>query len=67
MLTREQLSAMLLEVNAEDLAKEARVSLKTIYRLRHGVNSPKLDTVAALVDAVHKLKARAARAQRLAA
>ena len=58
---------MLLEVSAEDVAREANVSLKTIYRLRHGRNSPTLDTVAALVDAVHRLKKRAAKAEKQAA
>ena len=67
MLTRDQLAAMLLEVNAEDVAREANVSLKTIYRLRHGLNSPTLDTVVALVDAVDRLKKRTARAQKAVA
>lgn len=56
MLTRDQLAALLLTVNVEDLARESGVSAKTIYRLRHRENAPTLDTVELLVAAVDRLK-----------
>jgi DNA-binding phage protein len=58
MLNQTQLAAMLSSVNVEDLAREAGVSTKTIYRLRHQQHSPTLNTVQAIVDAVKKLKAK---------
>lgn len=60
MLTRDKLAEMLDGVNVEDVAREARVSTKTIYRLRHKKHAPTLDTVAAIVDAVKRIQ-RAAR------
>lgn len=56
MLTPDQLAQMLAEVNVEAVAKEANVSTKTIYRLRHKKTSPSLDTVNAIVVAVERLK-----------
>lgn len=61
MLTADQLANLLASVNVEAVAKEAKVSTKTIYRLRHQTNSPTLDTVAAIVAAVKRVKAREAR------
>lgn len=58
MITRDQLADLLGKVNVEDVAREAGVSTKTIYRLRHKRNSPTLDTVADIVAAVARLKAR---------
>lgn len=58
MMTRDQLAELLQAVNVEDVAKEAGVSTKTIYRLRHKVTAPTLDTVEAIVAAVKRLKGR---------
>ena len=58
MITRDQLADLLGKVNVEDVAREAGVSTKTIYRLRHKRNSPTLDTVADIIAAVARLKAR---------
>jgi DNA-binding XRE family transcriptional regulator len=58
MLTRETLAEMLSGVNVEDLAKEAEVSVKTIYRLRHQKNAATLDTAEKLAAAVARLKKR---------
>lgn len=57
MLTRDQLAELLAEVRVEDVAREANVSTKTIYRLRHKQNSPTLDTVEQIVSAVQRIKA----------
>ena len=56
MMTREQLAELLRTVNVEDVAREAQVSTKTIYRLRNQENAPTLDTVEALVAAVKRVK-----------
>ena len=58
MITREQLSDLLRQVDAKALAAEAGVNIKTIYRLRHGENSPRLELVERLVAACRKLKGR---------
>jgi hypothetical protein len=58
MITREQLSDLLQQVDAKALAAEAGVNIKTIYRLRHGLNSPRLELVERLVAACRKLKGR---------
>ena len=57
MLSREQLAEVLSSVRVEDVAREAGVSTKTIYRLRHRENSPTMDTVASILAAVERLKA----------
>lgn len=57
MLTRDQLAKALQDVNVEDLAEVAKVSAKTIYRLRHKRHAPTLDTVARLLDGIKRLKA----------
>lgn len=62
-MTRDQLADLLGTVNVEDVAREAKVSTKTIYRLRHKAHAPTLDTVAAIVAAVAKLKRKPAKAQ----
>lgn len=59
MLTPQELSERLKAVNVEALAKEADVSVKTIYRLRHMTHSPRLDLVVKLVAAMDRLKAAA--------
>jgi len=56
MMTRDQLAELLLRYSVEDVAREAGISAKTIYRLRHKQNAPTLDTVAAIVAAVKRLK-----------
>ena len=61
MLTRDQLAELLAEVRVEDVAREANVSTKTIYRLRHKQNSPTLDTVEQIVSAVQRIKAAQAK------
>ena len=58
MITREQLSELLRQVDAKAIATEAGVNIKTIYRLRHGENSPRLELVERLVAACRKLKGR---------
>lgn len=58
MLTRDDLAALLRSVNVEDVAREADVSTKTIYRMRHKKHSPTLDTAAAVVAAVARLKSK---------
>ena len=58
MITREQLSELLRRVDAKAVADEAGVNVKTIYRLRHGLNSPRLEMVERLVAACRKLKGR---------
>lgn len=57
MVTREELAERLKTANVEALAREAGVSVKTVYRLRHQANSPSLDTVAKLLAALEKLQA----------
>lgn len=58
MMTREQLAELLGTVRVEDVAREAEVSTKTIYRLRHQKTSPTLGTVERLVAAVKRVKAQ---------
>jgi DNA-binding phage protein len=60
MITRQQLSDLLSKVNVEDVAREAGVSTKTIYRLRWQKASPTLRTVESIVNALAKLKGRKA-------
>ena len=62
MLTRDQLASLLREFNVEDVAREAGVSVKTIYRLRHRANSPTLDTAQKLVEACERLRTLEAKA-----
>lgn len=57
MLTRDELADLLKRVDVADVAREAKVSTKTVYRLRHKANSPTLDTVERIVSAVRKLNA----------
>jgi len=66
MITSEQLAEMLAEVNVEEVAREADVSVKTIYRLRHQQHSPTLDTVHRLLGAIDRVKARSADAAKAA-
>lgn len=63
MVTQKQLAEMLHEVNVEDVAAEARVSVKTIYRLRHQKHSPTLATVEKLLAAIAAVQARAEKAE----
>lgn len=58
MMTRDQLAELLGTVAVEDVAREANVSTKTIYRLRHKKHSPTLDTVESILSAVKRLKSR---------
>lgn len=58
MITREQLSQLLQEVDAKALADQAGVSVKTVYRLRAMKNAPRLDMVEKLLAAVKDLKKR---------
>ena len=60
MITREQLAKLLHEVNVEDVAREASVSTKTIYRLRHSKHAPTLDTLNRILAAVQRLEHRQA-------
>ena len=56
-LTRDDLARMLEGVSVERVAKEADVSAKTIYRLRHRKHAPTLDTVEKIVSAIRRIKA----------
>jgi DNA-binding phage protein len=58
MLTRDQLADLLATVNVREVAREADVSTKTIYRLRNKQNSPTLDTVEQIVAAVRRLRTK---------
>jgi DNA-binding phage protein len=62
MVTQKQLAEMLGRVNVEDVAKAAKVSTKTIYRLRHQKNSPTLDTVERLLAAIKRVERAAEKA-----
>lgn len=55
MLTREQLAALLMRVNVDDLSRVSGVSTKTIYRLRRQETSTTLDTVEALIRGIDEL------------
>jgi len=57
MVTRDELAEMLLAVNVEDVAREAGVSTKTIYRLRHKANPPNFATVERILAAIERLQA----------
>jgi DNA-binding phage protein len=57
MITRDQLAELLQGVNVEDVAREAGVSTKTIYRLRHQQTAPTLETVERLLNAIERLRA----------
>jgi DNA-binding phage protein len=56
MVTRQQLADRLKLVNVREVAREAGVSTKTIYRLRHSQNSPSLDTVERILSAIKRVK-----------
>ena len=57
MMTRDQLAELLQKVSVDDLAREAGISTKTIYRLRHKAHAPTLDTVEQIVAALERMKA----------
>lgn len=61
MVTPQQLAAMLRDVNAEEVAAAANVSLKTIYRLRHERHVPNLATVQRLLDAIKAMKRKSSK------
>ena len=63
MVTREQLAALLQSVPVTALSEASGVSEKTIYRLRHQANAPRLDTAHALIDAIKRIKPRGRRQQ----
>jgi DNA-binding phage protein len=58
MVTREQLAQRLKAVNVEDVAKEAGISTKTVYRLRHMQHAPRLDVVEKLLAAISAVENR---------
>ena len=60
MVTREQLAERLKAVNVEDVAKEAGISTKTVYRLRHMQHAPRLDIVERLLAAIEAVHLRSA-------
>lgn len=66
MVTREELAERLRSVSVEEVAKEAKVSTKTVYRLRHLRNSPKLDLVQRLMAAIAVVEKRNAKARQKA-
>lgn len=55
-MTRERLAELLNQVKVEDVAREAGVATKTIYRLRHQQHAPSLDTVLSILEALKRLK-----------
>lgn len=57
MVTRDELAELLASVPVIDVAREAGVSTKTIYRLRHREHAPTLDTVERIIAAVRKVRA----------
>lgn len=57
MVTRDELAALLADVNVEELARASGVATKTIYRLRHTANSPNLETVEKLLSGMRKIRA----------
>lgn len=59
MVTSEQLAEQLRTVNVEAVAKEANVSTKTIYRLRHMQHSPRLDVAERILSAIERVKSGA--------
>lgn len=59
MLTRSKLADLLQKVNVREVADEAGVSTKTIYRLRHQANAPSVDMAEKLSNAVERIKRRA--------
>ena len=59
MMNRQQLAELLGTVSVEAVARDAGVSSKTVYRLRHQQTSPRLDVVERLVAAAHRIKAAA--------
>ena len=60
MITRDQLAELLRRTNVNDLAREAQVSTKTVYRLRNKQHAPTLDTVERLLVAVKRIDERQA-------
>lgn len=55
MLTRDQLAELLGTVNVRDVAREASVSTKTVYRLRHKEIPPTFRTVEKLMAALDRM------------
>lgn len=55
MITSDQLAAVLLAMNVKQVAQEAGVATKTVYRLRHKQHSPRLETVQRILDAVERI------------
>lgn len=58
MMTRDQLAELLQAVNVRDVANEAGVSEKTIYRLRNKKTDTTVGTLEDIVAAVRRIKAR---------
>lgn len=58
MITREQLAQRLMSVNVEEVAREAGISTKTVYRLRHMQHAPRLDVVEKLLVAISTVERR---------
>lgn len=67
MVTQQQLADLLQDVNVEEVARAAKVSTKTIYRLRHQQNFPNMATVVRLLDAIKATKKPARKASKPAA
>lgn len=63
MLTRSKLADLLKGVNVREVANEAEVSTKTIYRLRHQANAPSVDMAEKLAQAVERIKRRGKKAK----
>lgn len=65
-LTRDDIARLVREVPVAELAREASVSTKTIYRLRHKQHSPNLATVEQIVAALRRINARQPAAKKAA-
>ncbi len=67
MLTRDKLAELLGAVNVEEIAREASVSTKTIYRLRHKKLPPRYETVEKIMAALERMRTSKPRRKKVAA
>jgi DNA-binding phage protein len=57
-ITRKALSEMLAGLNVEDVAREADISPKTVYRYRWQKSAPTLDNLGRVLDAIAAVRKR---------
>jgi predicted transcriptional regulator len=60
MLTQDELAKRLAAFNVEDLSREAKVSTKTIYRLRNKLTAPNFSTLERLLEAMERMSEKVA-------